>query len=280
MTNKIKIMEKEKKPYQLKEAVLQLIHVWIENDIKATTKKLYLKSIQKKQNEKFLICDLITNKTLTYDTFSNIPDKDEYYWIINLRFSCTCFLVIFLKFINYLKKNGFDCFMDQNIYYDFEDFLVYGFNYRSAECTTVQYPMFGIQNERIQFGKDTKSFYGNHLVFKVKDKILDISFGQFGYSNVENHFVFLDWDEYQNCFPGKIMNFEKEENLDQNLEMEFKRNNKVIQKCVSNFGKNLRYCSFCALDGDKICSGCSNVRYCSSVCQKKDWKIHKKFCKK
>ncbi|KAF5334453.1 hypothetical protein D9611_014489 [Ephemerocybe angulata] len=43
----------------------------------------------------------------------------------------------------------------------------------------------------------------------------------------------------------------------------------------------LKKCSMCRKKGEgyKSCSGCKKVRYCSSGCQKKDWKSHKPKCK-
>ena len=44
----------------------------------------------------------------------------------------------------------------------------------------------------------------------------------------------------------------------------------------------LRKCSLCRGKGNprlKECTGCRRVRYCSSQCQKKDWKSHKPYCK-
>jgi hypothetical protein len=43
-----------------------------------------------------------------------------------------------------------------------------------------------------------------------------------------------------------------------------------------------RRCCICRGKGKpkiKTCTGCKKVRYCSEVCQKKDWKKHKKVCK-
>ncbi len=37
-------------------------------------------------------------------------------------------------------------------------------------------------------------------------------------------------------------------------------------------------CSVCSKEGSKRCSRCKVVYYCGRVCQKKDWKIHKKVC--
>jgi hypothetical protein len=275
-------METKPKSYPLKEAVLYLINTWATNDIKATTKNLFLKYVQQKNNETFLVCEF-SKKLLNYETFSTLDNKEEYYWMINLRYSCSCFLVIFFEFISHLRKQGYTSFIDEEMEFNFEDFFVFELVYISEKCTTVQYNhiMMGIQNERIQFGKQTENgFSAAHLVLKVKEKILDISFGQFGYSHVNNtRFVFVDEMEYKNLFPGKIISFKQEEDVESKLKMEFKRNNKVISKCISTFGK-IFYCSFCGLDGIKICSQCKSAKYCSVECQKKDWKYHKKICKK
>ena len=47
------------------------------------------------------------------------------------------------------------------------------------------------------------------------------------------------------------------------------------------FQKNMGLCSFddCMSSGDKICSQCKAVTYCSKDCQKLDWKFHKLTCK-
>jgi len=34
----------------------------------------------------------------------------------------------------------------------------------------------------------------------------------------------------------------------------------------------------CGEDGTKICSKCKAKRYCSVICQRNDWKNHKKKC--
>jgi hypothetical protein len=37
-------------------------------------------------------------------------------------------------------------------------------------------------------------------------------------------------------------------------------------------------CSACKQPASQRCSACSNARYCSTECQKKDWKMHKMLC--
>ncbi len=51
----------------------------------------------------------------------------------------------------------------------------------------------------------------------------------------------------------------------------------VLQQFASKIGK---YCNVCGkLEGAKRCSGCKLIYFCGKPCQKKDWKIHKTFCK-
>ncbi|KAF2251398.1 hypothetical protein BU26DRAFT_592580 [Trematosphaeria pertusa] len=38
-------------------------------------------------------------------------------------------------------------------------------------------------------------------------------------------------------------------------------------------------CAMCRETGARLCTGCRNIRYCSSTCQKSDWPIHKALCK-
>jgi tetratricopeptide (TPR) repeat protein len=42
------------------------------------------------------------------------------------------------------------------------------------------------------------------------------------------------------------------------------------------------HCAFCRKEGRfktmKFCSGCNKLQYCSSACQKQDWKTHKQMC--
>ena len=38
-------------------------------------------------------------------------------------------------------------------------------------------------------------------------------------------------------------------------------------------------CSICYKQTNKKCKKCFTIYYCSKVCQKKDWKQHKKICK-
>jgi len=39
-------------------------------------------------------------------------------------------------------------------------------------------------------------------------------------------------------------------------------------------------CSLCGSTKNlKYCSGCKKIQYCSTSCQKNDWKKHKKICK-
>lgn len=38
-------------------------------------------------------------------------------------------------------------------------------------------------------------------------------------------------------------------------------------------------CFICKNPRSSRCSGCANTRYCSTACQKKDWKTHKLVCK-
>lgn len=39
------------------------------------------------------------------------------------------------------------------------------------------------------------------------------------------------------------------------------------------------YCAYCGKEGNKRCSRCKSVVYCSSDCQKAHWKQHKGECK-
>lgn len=55
--------------------------------------------------------------------------------------------------------------------------------------------------------------------------------------------------------------------------------NKTGDKITS---EKYRTCFTCQKQSDacKVCSGCKSIRYCSTECQSKDWKEHKKVCGK
>ncbi len=42
--------------------------------------------------------------------------------------------------------------------------------------------------------------------------------------------------------------------------------------------KNCAHCNTVIKDRIQLCSGCKKVAYCNSVCQKANWKTHKKTC--
>lgn len=42
--------------------------------------------------------------------------------------------------------------------------------------------------------------------------------------------------------------------------------------------KNCASCNTIITDRIQLCSGCKKVAYCNSVCQKANWKTHKKTC--
>jgi hypothetical protein len=46
--------------------------------------------------------------------------------------------------------------------------------------------------------------------------------------------------------------------------------------------KGLSACHYCqkGTESLKVCGSCKRVRYCSRECQKSDFKVHKKVCKK
>ena len=37
-------------------------------------------------------------------------------------------------------------------------------------------------------------------------------------------------------------------------------------------------CHFCKQDGDKCCTRCKSVFYCSKACRRSDWRNHKPNC--
>lgn len=42
-----------------------------------------------------------------------------------------------------------------------------------------------------------------------------------------------------------------------------------------------RMCQSCCGAGSlKLCQGCRLVRYCSKECQRRDWPVHKAFCRR
>lgn len=55
---------------------------------------------------------------------------------------------------------------------------------------------------------------------------------------------------------------------------------------TKEFNKDIKFiginpkgsCKICHNFTKMKCSGCRNIYYCSSKCQKKDWKTHKKYC--
>lgn len=51
--------------------------------------------------------------------------------------------------------------------------------------------------------------------------------------------------------------------------------------CPLSTEPEMRLCDKCAKIGsDLVCSGCTYARYCTKKCQRDDWSIHKKQCKK
>lgn len=38
-------------------------------------------------------------------------------------------------------------------------------------------------------------------------------------------------------------------------------------------------CALCPNPAPHQCKGCQSIRYCSTICQKFDWKLHKLVCK-
>jgi len=53
------------------------------------------------------------------------------------------------------------------------------------------------------------------------------------------------------------------------------------KRTLKNIFKEIK-CENCGLYGEKLkkCSGCLKAHYCSDLCQKEDWKRHKKECLK
>ena len=52
---------------------------------------------------------------------------------------------------------------------------------------------------------------------------------------------------------------------------------KVVREATDSFS----LCSMCLSNvGKRTCTACKAVRYCGRDCQKKQWKYHKKYCKK
>jgi len=66
-----------------------------------------------------------------------------------------------------------------------------------------------------------------------------------------------------------------EEDLDRKVEEE-------LRKAFDSKQSLWQVCEVCSLNGDKKCSNCRNVHYCSKEHQLYDWKVnkHKKYCKK
>lgn len=57
---------------------------------------------------------------------------------------------------------------------------------------------------------------------------------------------------------------------------------KVEKSAASYADKGLSACHYCqkGLENLKACGACKKTRYCSRECQKSDFKVHKKVCKK
>ncbi len=49
---------------------------------------------------------------------------------------------------------------------------------------------------------------------------------------------------------------------------------------VVDLFKDIQVCAVCNMFASKRCGKCKAVYYCEDVCQKKNWKNHKKSCKK
>ncbi|KAI0096266.1 hypothetical protein GGR51DRAFT_553626 [Nemania sp. FL0031] len=52
----------------------------------------------------------------------------------------------------------------------------------------------------------------------------------------------------------------------------------MAQTCPSTDEDIRRRCTYCEVKGHYRCSGCMSARYCSRVCQSKDWPIHRLLC--
>lgn len=59
------------------------------------------------------------------------------------------------------------------------------------------------------------------------------------------------------------------------------KTNRIMRKTASGLsGKSTKYVCPCLNGANKLCSRCRSIAYCSEECQSKDWKEHKKMCKK
>lgn len=54
--------------------------------------------------------------------------------------------------------------------------------------------------------------------------------------------------------------------------------NEVIDREIRMAQEENQLCGICGVKTTKHCTKCKNIYYCSSECQRNDWKVHKELC--
>lgn len=281
----------------LESVCLDVIHCWLWNDTKQIFKTSiyqgkevkesfkgenslfhHFKETKSIKTTKYNIGFVFKTQNLEefFKIFPNETNKEDIFWKMNFRYSESCLVSIFMKYIEKLKTQGFTSFAYKGKEYLFSSFEVFYYYFVPKELDLIN-TTFG-PNETIYTWMDTNIVH--ELCLKSNEMILDLAFGVHGFSKINSVFAFVPVQEYLELIPGNILKFEKDDNANRNIGIELKRNAQSINPCMKMLNIKSRHCRWCVIKyGSKLCGNCKETYYCSQDCQKKDWTRHKVICR-